>query len=572
MTEKLPVPAEPPERSRQSGRIPEREAAETGGAQRAGTPPEGRSRAATDTRPGETVSAGHPPYLPPTPPSPLYAGAYPYKPSLPDLRREPPSTVNTDVLWAALATGVLSMVLLNDGMGANLFLVALPAAVTAYFAARQAGRVQARPWTLSWGIGGLALLLVPAVRAAQWPSLLAVATAIGLASLALHGSRTWSGVVLSPLGLLDSLPKGARWGWRGVRTRAGNASGSLGSALRALAVTAVLLLVFGALFAGADAAFADLLSRMVPDTSVGDGPWRLVLFALGVFGALAAAHTAAAPLRWDSLKTSPGRARGRAEWALPLLVLCVLFAVFNAIQLAVLFGGYKAVLDKTGQTYSEYARQGFWQLLFATLLTLLVIVFALRWAPRRGPGDRNLVRGVLGTLCALTLVVVASAVRRMGMYVEAYGLTRLRISVVTVELWLGLVILLIMAAGVWGARWLPRAVAASAAAVALAFGLASPDGLIAENNVRRYEKTHNFDLDYARGLSADAVPALDRLREPMRSCVLGPLAKGLGPATASWYETSWGEVRARQILKERPPTTTDPGTCFSSGESTEYDR
>ncbi|MFD5471195.1 DUF4153 domain-containing protein [Streptomyces sp. NPDC127105] len=572
MTEKLPVPAEPPERSRQSGRIPEGEAADTGGARRAGTPPEGRSRAATDTRPGETASAGHPPYLPPTPPSPLYAGAYPYKPSLPDLRREPPSTVNTDVLWAALATGVLSMVLLNDGMGANLFLVALPAAVTAYFAARQAGRVQARPWTLAWGIGGLALLLVPAVRAAQWPSLLAVATAIGLASLALHGSRTWSGVVLSPLGLLDSLPKGARWGWRGVRTRAGNASGSLGSALRALAVTAVLLLVFGALFAGADAAFADLLSRMVPDTSVGDGPWRLVLFALGVFGALSAAHTAAAPLRWDSLKTSPGRARGRAEWALPLLVLCVLFAVFNAIQLAVLFGGYKAVLDKTGQTYSEYARQGFWQLLFATLLTLLVIVFALRWAPRGGPGDRTLVRGVLGTLCALTLVVVASAVRRMGMYVEAYGLTRLRISVVTVELWLGLVILLIMAAGVWGARWLPRAVAASAAAVALAFGLASPDGLIAENNVRRYEKTHNFDLDYARGLSADAVPALDRLREPMRSCVLGPLAEGLGPATASWYETSWGEVRARKILKERPPTTTDPRTCFSSGENTEYDR
>ncbi|MEU7378607.1 DUF4173 domain-containing protein [Streptomyces sp. NPDC042207] len=572
MTEKLPVPAEPSERSRQSGRIPEGKAAETGGTRRAGTPPGGRSRAATDTRPGEAVGAGHPPYLPPTPPSPLYAGAYPYKPALPDLRREPPSTVNTAVLWAALATGVLSMVLLDDGMGANLFLVALPAAVTAYFAARQAGRTQARPWTLAWGIGGLALLLVPAVRAAQWPSLLAVATAIGLASLALHGSRTWSGVVLSPLGLLDSLPKGARWGWRGVRARAGNASGSLGSALRALAVTAVLLLVFGALFAGADAAFADLLSRLVPDTSVGDGPWRLVLFALGLFGALAAAHTAAAPLRWDSLRTSPGRARGRGEWALPLLVLCVLFAVFNAIQLAVLFGGYKAVLDKTGQTYSEYARQGFWQLLFATLLTLLVIVVALRWAPRGGPGDRNLVRGVLGTLCALTLVVVASAVRRMGMYVEAYGLTRLRISVVTVELWLGLVILLIMAAGVWGARWLPRAVAASAAAVALAFGLASPDGLIADNNVRRYENTHKFDLDYARGLSADAVPALDRLREPMRSCVLGPLAKGLGPATASWYGTSWGEVRARQILKERPPTTTDPGTCYGSGESTEYDR
>lgn len=204
--------------------------------------------------------------------------------------------------------------------------------------------------------------------------------------------------------------------------------------------------------------------------------------------------------------------------------------------------------------------------------TSRISTFALRRAPRGGPGDRNLGRGVLGTLCALTLIVVAPAVRRMDMYVEAYGLTRLRITVVTMELWLGLVILLIMAAGVRGARWLPRAVAASAAAGALAFGLASPDGLIAESNVRRYGKTHEFDPDYARGLSADAVPALDEREEPMRSCVLGPLAEELGPATTPWYEIGRGEVRARRILEERPPVATGPEACNGSGENLEHYR
>lgn len=254
----------------------------------------------------------------------------------------------------------------------------------------------------------------------------------------------------------------------------------------------------------------------------------------------------------------PGRERGRLEWALPLIVLVVLFAAFNAVQLAVLFGGYDTVLEKTDQSYAEYARQGFWQLLLVTLLTLLVIVFALRWAPRDGARDWTLVRAVLGTLCVLTLVVVASAVRRMDMYVEAYGLTRLRISVVAVELWLGLVIVLIMAAGVWGARWLPRAVMASAAAGVLAFGLVSPDGLVAERNVERYEATSKkdgegkFDVDYARGLSADAVPALDKLEEPLRSCALEPIARELKKENKPWYATSWGEVRARDILEDRP--------------------
>lgn len=494
------------------------------------------------------------------------AGPDKREPLLADLRADPPAPVRMGTLGAVLATGLLSMLLLGDGLALNLLIVAVPAALAAYFAAQQAGR-RPRPWTLAWAIGGLALLAVPALRDAGWPSFLAIVSAVALGSLALHGCRTWPGVLLGPLGLFDAVVSGLGWGWRGVRSRA---SGSRsGPVLRAVAVTALLLVVFGALFAGADAAFAGLLGDLMPDASVADGPWRVLLFAAGIIGALAAAHTAAAPVRWDRLFVGPGRERGRVEWALPLIVLNLLFAVFNVVQLAVLFGGYDAVLEKTDLSYAAYARQGFWQLLVATLLTLVVIVLALRWAPRDGARDRGLVRAVLGTLCALTLVVVASAVRRMDMYVEAYGLTRLRVSVVAVELWLGLIIVLIMAAGVWGARWLPRAVAASAAAGVLAFGLLSPDGLIAERNVQRYEDTGKFDLEYARGLSADAAPAVDGLPEPLRSCALEGIANGLGDERGPWYATSLGEARAREIIDERPPMAT-VADCQGVGEETSY--
>ncbi|MEV0224037.1 DUF4173 domain-containing protein [Streptomyces sp. NPDC050704] len=467
------------------------------------------------------------------------------------MHAEPPARVRTATLWAALVTGVFSMLLLGDGLALNLLLVAIPATLGAYFAAQAAGR-RPRRWSWAWGGGGLALLIVPALRDADWPSFLAVVAALAAGSLALHGGRTWTGMLFGPIGLYTSLLTGPAWGWRGLRERFGGARGNVGPVLRALAVAAVLLLVFGALFAGADAAFADLLGGLMPDASVAGTPWHAVLFVIGVVGALAAAHTAAAPVQWDRVEVPPGRARGRVEWALPLIVLAALFAVFNAVQLAVLFGGYDAVLEKTGQTYAEYARQGFWQLLVVTLLTLLVIGLALRWAPRDDARDWTLVRAVLGTLCVLALVVVASAVRRMYMYVEAYGLTRLRISVVGVELWLGLVLVLIMAAGIWGARWLPRAVLAGAAVGVLAFGLVSPDGAIAERNVQRYEETGKFDLDYVRGLSADAVPALDGLQEPVRSCALERIARDLKQEKEPWYATSWGEARARGILDDRP--------------------
>ncbi|MFJ6714830.1 DUF4153 domain-containing protein [Streptomyces sp. NPDC091265] len=527
-------------------------------------PPE-QTDPAKRAAPPEQTAPGRRDALPEPPKMPLYAQQVrPQQPPAPwghtkqtppvlsRLRPAEPGTIDGATLWSVLATAVLSALLLGDGIGPNLLVVAVPAALAAYFAARAAGR-RLRPWTAVWAAGGLALLGIPALRDAGWPTFLAVVSAVALGSLALHGSRNWLGMFLGSAGLFTSVARSLGWAAHGVRDRMAGSRGRWGVVLRTTAVAVVLLIVFGALFASADAAFADVLGSLIPDVSLGEGPWRLFLAAIGLVGALAAAYTAAAPVRWDDVTVRPGRPRGRLEWALPLIFLNLLFAVFLAIQLTVLLGGYDKVMAETDLSYAQYAREGFWQLLWATLLTLLVIALALRWAPRGGARDRTLVRGVLGTLCLLTLVVVASALRRMDLYVDAYGLTRLRISVAAMELWLGVVLVLIMAAGVLGARMLPRAVAASAAVGVLAFGLISPDGLIAEQNVQRYRSDHSIDIDYLRGLSADAVPALDTLPEPLRSCALDEIQRTLRSSHTPWYATSWGEARARDILGDWDP-------------------
>ncbi|MEV7611385.1 DUF4173 domain-containing protein [Streptomyces sp. NPDC089799] len=512
-------------------------------------------------------ASGHP--VPSGRPGP--AGVRPAEPGWVALiRPADPAPVPPATLWGVLGTGLAAALLLGDGLGIGLLITALPAALAAYAAARTAGR-QARPWTVAWALGCLALLAVPALRDAGWTSVPAVFAAVGLAALALYGSRTWPGVLLSPLGFLDAAPTGLAWAWQGLRGLGSGTRDRWWPLVRAAAVAAVLLVLFGALFASADAAFADLLGGLAPDVSVEDGPVRVLLFLFGGVAAVAAARAAAGPLCWDRIRIAPAKPRSRAEWALPLIVLDLLFAGFIAVQLTVLFGGYDRVLERTGLTRAEYARQGFWQLLWATLLTLVVIALALRRSPRSGPRDRSLVRAVLGTLCVLTLVVVASALRRMDLYVDAYGLTRLRLSVAAVELWLGLVIVLIIAAGVFGARWLPRAVVASAGAAVLAFGLASPDGLIAERNVARFERAAEqdrggvIDLAYVQSLSADAVPALDRLPEPYRSCALRGINDDLaGRGRTPWYATSLGEQRAMRIL-QRCPVTAPYEVCSGLG-------
>lgn len=239
------------------------------------------------------------------PPNPWQPGQ-PQAPALSRLRPARPAIIQSATLYSVLATAILSALLLGDGLGLNLLIVAVPAALAAFFAAQAAGR-RLRSWTAVWAVGGLALLAVPALRDAGWPTFLAVVSAVALGSLALHGSRSWLGVFLGSLGLFSSIAEGLAWGGRGVRERMAGSRGRLGVVFRTTAVAVVLLIVFGALFASADAAFADVLGNLIPDVSVGGIPWRLFLFVVGLIGALAAAYTAAAPVRWDGIAVRPGR-------------------------------------------------------------------------------------------------------------------------------------------------------------------------------------------------------------------------------------------------------------------------
>ena len=229
------------------------------------------------------------------------------------------------------------------------------------------------------------------------------------------------------------------------------------------------------------------------------------------------------------------------EWLVPVGLVLGLYVGFVAAQLTAMFGGHDYLRATTGLTYAEYVHEGFGQLTVATLLTLGVVAIAARKAPRVTGRDRLVLRGVLGALCLLTLVVVASALFRMHVYEEAYGFTQLRLLVSVFEGWLGLVVLLVMAAGIrLDGRWVPRAAVLTAGAAILGLAVLNPDAYVAERNVQRYAASGKADWYYLAGLSADAVPALEALPADAQRCVFGPPAR----STDDWLEWNLGRARA----------------------------
>lgn len=399
-----------------------------------------------------------------------------------------------------------------------------------------------------WLLVALAALLAaaPSVRDAGWLVALDVLAVLALGCLVLVGVRGWWSVpvaalsvplraVHAPVFLARGLPRGEQ----------------AASIVRGVTAGALLVLVFGALFASADAVFGSLADRLLPDPSllIGQIVIGVVVTALVAGGLLAHIAPVRAPL------SAPARHARGVEWVLPLVALDALFAVFVAVQVAVLFGGDDHVARTAGLTYAEYARSGFFQLLAVTALTLAVVAAAVRWAPAG-----RLRRALLGVLCALAGVVLVSALRRLGLYEDAFGLSVARVLAHTIALWLGVVLLLVVVAGVVErSGWLPQAVIAAAAVALVGLNAANPEAMIARSQVERFERTGELDLFFLDGLGADAVPELARLPEPARSCLLGDAA--LDYSGDGWFSANVGRSRAERVIDRVDPKA-DAG-CFA---------
>lgn len=128
----------------------------------------------------------------------------------------------------------------------------------------------------------------------------------------------------------------------------------------------------------------------------------------------------------------------RAESALAvtiMLPLTVLYVVFSGVQIFCLFLGN---VDLEYMTYAEYARQGFFQLLFVSGLNLILVLVGSYYFK-----ESNLLKIIMTIVSLCTYIMIFSSGYRMILYIKHYYLTFLRILV----LW-ALVVLFVLLTGV----------------------------------------------------------------------------------------------------------------------------
>lgn len=334
--------------------------------------------------------------------------------------------------------------------------------------------------------------------------------------------------------------------------------------LRGLAITAPILLVFGALFVAADAVFQGIVEqtlRIETDVIVSHIfiaafiGWAVAGYLRGSLIGISAAAAENSAAKTSEAKTpemlsvteikedaketaavtknqTPAAKPKEKTWdwrnfdntAMPrfstlgaieisivLGLINLLFLGFVVVQIPYLFGGMDLVQSTPDFKLAEYARRGFGELVAVAALVLPILLVS-HWLLRKdAPVNEKIYRVLAGIQIALLFVIMISATQRLLLLTGnlGYGLTTIRLYPMVFMTWLALVFLwfaftvLRGARGqfAWGALW-------SAFFVVGALHVLNPDDFIVRTNVRLLREGRVFDAHYAASLSDDAAPAL----------------------------------------------------------------
>ncbi len=470
--------------------------------------------------------------------------------------------VGLGVTGAALALGMMGDALLRSapwGLNLALWTAALVLAIAGL--QRWAEVDDAAVGWIPLALGTAAMIAwrdSPTLKALD---LVALGVILGLAMLRARGGEVkLAGLAHHAIGVAASAGDAAVGAarllfgdvrWSELRTEGAARQGI--AVVRGGALALPLLLVFGTLLAAADARFQRLVGGMRFDLPAVLGHVLFALLVAWIAGGILRTMTLGGEQPGPRINRPDALALGIVEVGMVIGLLDLLFLSFVLVQLPYFFGSGDALMQPGTATFSQYARRGFFELVTVAGLVLPMLLTA-DWLLRRSRArDERIFRILAGAQVALLFVIMGSALHRMRLYQDAYGLTELRLYTTAFMLWLGVVFAWFGWTVLRGRRERFAWGALTTALEALVLlHVANPDGMIVRVNAARADAPLRFDAAYAASLSADAVPpllaALPNVRPELRCAAADRLLDRWHASDADWRSWSLSRGRARAAV------------------------
>lgn len=188
-----------------------------------------------------------------------------------------------------------------------------------------------------------------------------------------------------------------------------------------------------------------------------------------------------------------------------LIMIIILYLCFTFIQVSHLYGNGTL---PNGISYAEYARSGFFDLIYIVVINMLLVGILKNKIDSESKNTRNLLNIFYSIITILTINMSVAAFYKMNIYIEAYGYTTLRVLVSAFIIFLVLT-MIYMLMFIWKGTNIFKITMVTGLVIYLGLNFMNIDNFIATKNINNKTITQT-DQEYISYLSIDAQDAITK--------------------------------------------------------------
>ena len=196
---------------------------------------------------------------------------------------------------------------------------------------------------------------------------------------------------------------------------------------------------------------------------------------------------------------------------LSAIATCYMLYLFS--QLAYFFSAFKGFLPDGDITYAQYARKGFFEMCVIAVINLGIIFLSILIAKKQDGKVCHSIRVIATFIASFTLIIITTAISKMVLYINTYGMTILRVTTSAFMLFLAVVFMAsILRIHITKINIVKTSLIA-AGCIVLILGTVNVNAVCARYNYQAYKtkKLNTIDIEAIYELGDEGIPYLTRL-------------------------------------------------------------
>ncbi|MBQ6848002.1 MAG: DUF4173 domain-containing protein [Clostridia bacterium] len=223
---------------------------------------------------------------------------------------------------------------------------------------------------------------------------------------------------------------------------------------------------------------------------------------------------------------------------LSVLAICYLSYLFS--QLAYFFSGFGGFLPKDYKfNVATYARRGFFEMCIIATINFLIIFIVLLLTNKENKKLFITVKSICGFIGVFTLVIIATALSKMFLYIKSFGMTELRITTGMFMVFLTVVFISLLMRIFSEKIKVIKTALITAGIVLTLLGTVNVNTVIATYNYNAYINGALKDIDVSTisNLGDEAIPYLIKLTKNENINIAEMAENELSAQYYNYYET-----------------------------------